>query len=147
VPEAIEVSAKEMSARFLTGDLTRVCMEQIRQIQIPWGAMPEADQQEVIDRVAAVCREAAREAVRLIVGLGRPTVEAEIETVTFKDQIKVILKMSSLQSQRHAIADATGAGVLLVLPDYGAINGGTIPKADPDQPRLDGMGDEPTPPA
>lgn len=125
------------SARFLTGDLIKVCIEQLRQQQVPWGALPEKEQQETIDRVTVVCSKAAREAVKIIAGLGRPAVQAEIESTTFKDGIKVVLTMSKQQADRHAIADATGSGVLLVLPKYDAIAGGAPPKADPDQPRLD----------
>ena len=78
-------------ARFLTGDLVKVCLEQIRQQSIPWGALPEDEQQEVIDRITEVATNAARQAVSLIAALGRPSAHAEIESVTFKDGIKIIL--------------------------------------------------------
>lgn len=125
-----QVTPEITSARFLTGDLIKICVEQIRQQQVPWGALPEKEQQKVIDRVTDVCSKAAREAAKIVAGLGRPTVQAEIESVTFKDGIKIVLTMSKSQAERHAIADAQGDGVLLVLPDYAAIAGGEPPKPD-----------------
>jgi len=136
------VTPEITSARFLTGDLIKVCVAEIRQQQIPWGALPEKEQQKVIDRVTDVCSKASREAVKIIAGLGRPSVQAEIESVTFKDGIKVVLTMSKSQAERHAIADAQGDGVLLVLPDYDAVAGGEPPKPD----RPDTLTLEPTEP-
>lgn len=137
---APEVVTPEISsARFLTGDMIKVCMGEIRQQQVAYSMLPEKEQQKIIDRVTEVCSKAGRQAARIIAGLGRPAVQAEIESVTFKDGIKVVITMSKTQADRHAIADATGNSVLLVLPAYDAIAGGEPPKADPDQPRLDGM--------
>ena len=140
------VTPEISSARFLTGDLIKVCIAEIKQLQIGYTMLPEKEQQKVIDRVTEVCKRASREATKIIAGLGRPSVSAEIESVTFKDGIKVVITMSKSQADRHAIADAQGDTVLLVLPPYDAIAGGEPPKPAPDQGRLlDGVDPNPPP--
>lgn len=74
--------------------------------------------------------------VQIIAGKTRPTAQAEIESVLFKDGVKVVLTFSKSAADRHAIADAAGNSVLLVLPDYESVLGGDAPKADKDQPEL-----------
>jgi hypothetical protein len=133
------VTPQVSSARFLTGDLIKICIGEIRQQQVPFGVLTEKEQQKVIDRVTDVCTRAAKQAATIIASLGRPSTHAEIESVTFKDGIKIVLTMSKIQADRHAIADATGDSVLLVLPSYGEIAGGDPPKPDPDQPELGGI--------
>lgn len=127
---------KGVSEKFLFGDLLKIMMAEIRQISIPWGALPEKEQQKVIDRVTERTEEVVREVVRIIASAARPTVQADVESVMFKDGVKVTLTFSKAAADRHAIADAAGSQVLLVLPNYGAALGGDAPKADKDQPEL-----------
>jgi hypothetical protein len=48
----------------------------------------------------------------------------------------VTLTFSKGAADRHAIADAAGAVVLLLLPRYDEVLGGDVPRADKDQPEL-----------
>lgn len=125
-----------ISERFLFGDLQKMIIGEIKQQQIPWGALPEKEQQKVIDRVTESAEKAVREVVRIIAGKARPIVEADVESVTFKDGVKVTLTFSRSAADRHAIADSAGQMVLLVLPNYDEVLGGEAPKADKDQPAL-----------
>jgi hypothetical protein len=125
-----------ISEKFMLGDLLKAIMSEIRQQSVPWGALPEKDQQKVIDRVTDNTKKCVRECVRIIAAKTRPTVQADIESVLFKDGVKVTLTFSKAAADRHAIADAAGAGVLLILPDYKAVEAGDAPKADKDQPAL-----------
>lgn len=125
-----------ISERFLFGDLQKLLINEIKQQVVPWGALPEAEQQKVINRVKESTENAVREVVNIIAGKTRPTVIASVESVTFKDGIKVQLTFPRSMQDRHAIADAQGADVLLVLPDYESVLGGEGPKADKDQKEL-----------
>lgn len=132
-------TAQELSGRFLWGELTGLVLGEIKRFQIPWGALPEKEQRETIQRIGDRLREVTKQAVDIIVGQNRPTVLAEVESVTFKDGIKIVLTLSKRQADRHAIADATGQGALLVLPMYDELLDGDAPKPEPDQKRLDGL--------
>lgn len=127
---------KAVSEKFLFGDLLKFMVTEIRQLSVPWGALPEKDQQKIIDRMTERTENTVREVVKIISGKARPTVQASIESVLFKDGVKVTLTFPRSQGDRHAIADASGGEVLLVLPDYESVLGGDAPKADKDQPAL-----------
>lgn len=127
---------RTISEKFLFGDLLKFMVGELKQMSIPWGALPEKDQQRIIDRLQERTASTVREVVEIIAGKARPTVQASIESVLFKDGVKVTLTFSKFQVDRHAIADASGGAVLLVLPDYEAALGGDAPKADKDQAEL-----------
>jgi hypothetical protein len=133
---AERAALKSISEKFLYGDLLKIIMDEIRQQSVPWGALPEKEQQKVIDRVTERTEKTVREVVRIIASKTRPTVQADVESVTFKDGVKVTLTFSKAAADRHAIADSAGRNVLLVLPDYESALGGDVPIADKDQPGL-----------
>ncbi len=133
---AEQQALKAVSEKFMFGDLLKVVNEEIRQQVVPWGALPEKEQQKVLDRVSERVERVVRECVQIIASKARPTVMANIESVTFKDGVKVQLTFPKSQADRHAIADAQGNDVLLVLPDYETALGGEGPKAQKDQAEL-----------
>lgn len=130
------VDHKDISERFMFGDLLKAIIFEIKQMQVAWGMMSEKDQQKVLDRLEDRTKEIVMQTVRVIAGKARPTVEADIEQVVFKDGIKVTLIMSKQQAERHAISDAVGGRVLLILPVYDEVLGGDIPLPTPDQADL-----------
>lgn len=130
------VNEKEISERFMYGDLMKVVLAEIKQMQVAWVMLPEKEQQKVLDRLDDRMREIVKQAVRIVAGKSRPTVQADIESVTYKDGIKVVLTMSKQQADRHAISDAVGDMVLMVLPAYAEVLGGDVPVPDPDQADL-----------
>lgn len=131
-----QAALKSISEKFLFGDLQKLIIGELKQLSLPWSTLPEKEQQKVIDRVAERTEKSVREVVHIIAGKARPTVIADNESVLFKDGVKVTLTFSKSAGDRHAIADASGASVLLVLPDYDSVLGGEGPKAEADQPSL-----------
>lgn len=125
-----------ISEKFMLGDLLKFMVGEIKSLSVPWGALPEKDQQKVIDRLTEKTTDTVRECVRVIAAKARPTVEADIESVLFKDGVKVTLTFSKTQGDRHAIVDAAGGAVLLILPDYAAVEAGDGPQAQKDQAEL-----------
>jgi hypothetical protein len=125
-----------ISEKFLFGDLLKMMVNEIRSLSVPFSVLTEAQQQQIIERVRLRTEQSVREVVRIITGKARPVVEAQIESVLFKDGVKVQLTFSRQQGDRHALADAAGDSVLLVLPQYGEVLGGDVPRADKDQPEL-----------
>ena len=126
----------EVSEKFLFGDLQKLIIGEMKLLAAPWDKTPEKEQKKVIDRVKERTEKAVREVVAIIAGKARPTVSADIESVLFKDGVKVTLTFSRAEADRHAIADASGGCVLLVLPDYASALGGEPPKAEKDQREL-----------
>lgn len=130
----------QISEKFLLGDLVKVAVSEIRGMPFAWGVLPEKDQQKIIDRITERFSEAVRQAVKIIAAESRAHLVADVDSVTFKDGIKVTLKVSKASEDRHELADATGQMVLIVLPQVDKFLTGEIPKAEPDQRELLGAG-------
>lgn len=126
----------EISQKFLLGDLIKVAMQEIKGMPFAWGALPEKDQQKVIERITDKFTAAVRQAVMHIAADGWPHLVADVDSVTFKDGIKCQLTVAKQSADRHELADATGTVVLIVLPNIQKHLEGDIPKATPDQPEL-----------
>jgi hypothetical protein len=94
-------------------------------------------QQEVIDRATARCKHLVTEAVRLIASDGRPTLVADVDSVTAKDGIKVVLKIDGHAEGRHELMDSTGSQVLVILGGSDMTGAPPQTQAMPNQRRLD----------
>ncbi len=131
--------AVELSGRFLHGELTTLVVDEFKRMIVGWDAMTQQMQDEKISRTGKRIAEITKETVNILAGMGRPTVLGEVDSATFKGGVKVVVKLSKLQRDRHYIADAQGQAVLLVLPAYDEILNGDMPKGRPDQASLEGM--------
>lgn len=131
-----QVATRLLAAKWLVGDLSKIVVDELKAQQLPWSTLPEESQAKAIARIVESVKTSVRKAVMLIATVNRPSAHAEIESVLFKDGIKVQLTMSKQMADRHAIADAQGRSILLVLPDYEATEGGDAPKAEKNQADL-----------
>lgn len=129
-------SGSAVSRRFLLGDLTKIVMAEIMQLQIPWGALDEKGQEKVINTVTTRVKAAVHKVVDIIVADGKVGVEVILDQIVFKDGLKIVCTGSQLAEHRHALADAAGGRALLVLPDSEKYMKGDAPKAQPDQASL-----------
>lgn len=124
----------ELIAETLLGELLKATVEEIKAAPDVWQKLSERAQQDVIDRMTAKLATLLQRAVELIASDARPTIVADVESVTFKDGIKAVVTCSKANPARHELADAAGCTVLLVIADAGAYLGGTeVVQADPDQ--------------
>lgn len=132
--EANEMIAEET---FL-GDLMRIVIDQVKAIQKPWEQLSESDQETYLNSVRLQCEAAVKKAINIIAAQGMVTIVADVDSVTFKDGIKAVLKVGSHVAGRHDLADAEGKAVLLVVSSAeDLINENELPEAEPDQPVMD----------
>lgn len=129
--DAIAIAKKTM-----LGDMIKFCVDEIKKVPMGWGVLPEAKQKDVIDRLAYECERAVERVVYLIASNDRPHIIASLESVTFKDGVKMALEINKMDANRHELADAQGGNVVIVIPRISDHLVGDRPKAEPDQPRL-----------
>ncbi|WP_422491664.1 DNA translocase FtsK [Endozoicomonas sp. ALE010] len=125
-----------LSASTLLGDLMSLVLDELKAMPDVWQKLPQLQQEEVLFRIKQRCTSAVAQAVRLMASGDRVTLTAAVDTVTFKDGVKAVLKMPGNTPGRHDLADAEGETVLIVIPDTAAYMGGELPEADLDQPTL-----------
>lgn len=136
---AVEKSPRELAREFMLGEVMAAAMRQLRALDKPWLRLPEQKQKDVIDEVRDSVSVAIRQAVEIIATDDRTRFTAQVESVTFKDGVKAVLTMANTMAS-HELADVQGGRVYVVIEDPNRYTQGStaVPKADPDQPALEG---------
>lgn len=124
-------------------------INEIRQLPKPWQQTSEAEQQVVIDRLRRSVENAVRSLVGTIAAARFARIPATIDSVTFKDGVKAVLKLSKGYSGTYELAENTGGPALVVLASHQQfVDGIERIKADADQPDMfqapEGIDDEGT---
>lgn len=132
----------EVAKETMLGDLMKCLIEQIKVCPKSWSQMSQTEQQEALDRMELQVSDAVRQVVRIIMSENTVNVPAKIESVTYKDGCKVVLKaIGPIENTIH-LAEAEGKIVSVIIPDTdGMLNGDGKPEAEPDQRGLE-LGEE-----
>ncbi|EPY03511.1 hypothetical protein [Magnetospirillum fulvum] len=145
--EDVRVILGDMST--LAADVTGHMLDIVKNTPKPWQQMSRVEQQCLIDNLTIRSGALVRGIVRLIAAGGRQVILAEVKTVANKDKaIEATLTMRKDSEHRHALFDAQGLDVLIVVADAGDCFEGSQPEPDApssNQPELDfdGAGVEP----
>lgn len=136
----------------LKGDYVTAICDRFRHAPKTWQEMSEDDQKSFIADLSEHADNLITSAIRAIARQGRTVIEAKLDQVTIKDGIKGVVTMSQHAQDRHALYDAQGLPVLIVVAgsrdDY---SDGDMPQPEPDQRDLldggaedvsEGLGDE-----
>jgi len=126
----------ELVSETLGGDLTGWLTDRIKNLPKTWAEMSEGEQTDIIVSARDAVRSMVSRAVRIIAADGRPVIMAVLDKVVVKDGIRGVLSMSKTDPLRHALVDAQGDPVLLVVADTDRYMGGEMPTADKDEPEL-----------
>lgn len=135
-PEQETQDTIELTTYVMLGSLVGLVIDELKAAPDVWQRLSQGRQDDVIDRVRHRCEQMVRQAVRLIAADGREVITADLEQITAKDEIKAVCKLAKHDQNRHALLDAVGKPVLLVVASHQQFLGGELPKSDPDQPDL-----------
>lgn len=138
--ESSEEVASFEAYELLGRDLLELVMQELKAMPDVWQKLSEDRQADVIDRATRSIKEAARDAINLIVSNGFERVSAQVDGVQIKDDIKATLKVyrHNNASSLDELYQAHGQDILIVLAsaqDFDARMEEIV--ADPDQPELD----------
>ncbi len=133
-----EVTASDIAAATMVGDLLGALVDEIRTMPDVWQKTGEEKQGHIIERLTRRVESAVRAAVHIIAADGKPQIVATLEGVGLKDKIKATLIVAHGGNPLlHELFDSVGETVLIVLPNSKQFGGGKDQvKPDPDQPTL-----------
>lgn len=129
----------QLARETMTGDLRDCILDFLKHDKnpLPWNMQTEDQQADAIHKVTDAVNRAVERAVQIIAADGRQVIEAILDQVTVKDEIKAVCKVSKSNALRHDLMDATGYSVLLVVSDASAFKGERkAAKPDPNQPDM-----------
>lgn len=89
-----------------------------------FNTMDEGKQQEVIDRMRGQVEEEIKNVVAEVAARSFQSVKAKINSVMFKEGVKVVLEIADKTEGAHAVADSVGGAVMLVLANLEEFTGG-----------------------
>lgn len=132
-PDTIEIAAETM-----LGDMMQLVIGEMRALPNVWEKLSQDRQDEVIGRVQKRCADAVRQCVQMIATSGRTAIPGALDSVTVKDGIKAVVKLSMTDPNRHELIDACGRGVIVIVADAAEFAGGADEiKGEPDQREMD----------
>ena len=123
----------EIGETTLLGDLMKTVVEQLKVMPKPWEALSERQQQEFLDRIELQVADAVRQTVRIISSHGMINVPCIVDSVTYKDGCKVVLKAVGNIANTIHLAESSGQPVSVIIPEGQELSEEGKPKAEPDQ--------------
>jgi len=128
----------------LLGDLIKVTVDSLKQMDRPWVNLSEEEQNRIIGNVTHTMRQAVREACVIIDdSVDKIRIRAQVDSITIKDGIKAVLKVDANNDGRHALSDSSGEYVDIIICRIGdLLHEGGAPTADPQQSAMELNGDE-----
>lgn len=140
-PEIALEGTRAIARESLLGDLMHSMLDEVKAIPDVWQKLPQYKQDQVLARIEGRSRTILGRVVEIIAADARPSIPANVESVTVKDGIKAVLAVSRSSPQRHDLVDAQGSAVMIVIADAEPYTGGEKPKSERDQGTLP-LGDE-----
>lgn len=134
--DTVENKGVVIGQRTMLGDLMGLIVNEFRSMSVLWHEMSEDEQDSLIGKIELRCEKAVNECGRIIASQGAPSMLATVESVTFRDGVKAVLKLPA-GSGAHALADRAQQTVLVAIPQSEQNMEGEKPVADPMQKPLD----------
>lgn len=127
----------EVAVNTMTGDIRDFLLDRVKNLGKPWPAMTEDEQRDQITAAKDAAERLVREIAKLIAAEGKKAMVGTVDSITVKDGIKAVIKLSKADECRHELMDAQGQTVMLVVADAEPFTGERGPaEPDPDQGNL-----------
>jgi hypothetical protein len=112
----------------------RIAVEELRQLRTLWPVTPQQSQEEILERLRTLFREAISAGIESILGAGFPTVELSLAALTGKaESVKVVGVIQ--RDKLRDVVDALGTKCVLVLVDPAQYTSGMESFASDDDQR------------
>lgn len=137
-PVSGATAAAALAARTLRGDLRDRLLEFVRRQKQPWSLLNEEQQTGVVGEVTRIAGALVDGAVAIVASRDFPAIVAKVRDCKAAEKgIEAKLVLASHDPFRHALMDAVGSPVQIVLADPAVFYGARgLAAIDPDEPEL-----------
>lgn len=137
VEEKAASPVAEFAAATLTGDIRDAILDWRKAMGKPWAACNEDEQSDEIHRARDIAEQMVQKACTIIASQGKKAMQGTLESVSVKDGIKAVIKLSKTDEQRHNLIDSQGHLISMVFADSEPFKGERAPaEPTPDQGSL-----------
>lgn len=134
-PKDDKPDVKKMVAENMSVALCELFIKLAKGTKKPYAEMNEFEKRSFISDADHAIKTQITRAVDIIVAQKRTVVKCQVDQVVFKDGVKIVLK-AGMTDATHAIADAQGQHVLVVITGVEKFIDGPAPKPEKDQKPL-----------
>jgi hypothetical protein len=128
----------EMTAETVGRNLLQALVQEIKLLPTVWSKIDQSKQNEVIAHLRNRVETNVKMAVHLISAEGRTAVAGDLDQITIKDGVKAVIKFSASAAALHALYEASGKSVLVVVANPAQHTGGMDAiQGDSDQHAMD----------
>jgi hypothetical protein len=106
-----------ISADTMAHDFVAAILQELRQMPDHWSRMNAEKQQQIIERLKEKIRAGTAKAVQIMLRSEFPAVQADLESINWKNGLTGTLKIPKDAVYRHQVCDAVGSAVLIVVAD------------------------------
>lgn len=133
-----EQAEEQFAERFMLGNLVKIATRKLKDLQVPYKVMTEAEQSKILTDIADEIRPIVRQAVQIIKDHGRIQFPAECKQVVFKGATDVQATLAMvIHDGAHSLADYAGRTITVVIDEMDELLAvGDSTRGDPDQPDL-----------
>lgn len=133
-----EQAEEQFAERFMLGNLVKIATRKLKDLQVPYKVMTEAEQSKILTDIAEQIRPTVRKAVQIIKDHGRIQFPAECKQVVFKGATDVQATLAMvIHDGAHSLADYAGRTITVVIDEMDELLAvGDSTRGDPDQPDL-----------
>ena len=129
-----EAETRATLVQCLHGEIRDAILDEIKAAPDVWQKLPQAGQEQVIERVDLRVMGVLSQALDVLIGHEVPVARGHLEQVTVKDGIKAVVTISRTSPDRYALIDAVGAEVRVAVADARVFAGEPgLVTSDPDQ--------------
>lgn len=126
-PKTEEQLVVDLATGTLTGDIRDFLLDRVKTMGKPWAAMTEDEQSDQIHAAKDAAETIVRRACEIIASGGKKAMIGTLESVTVKDGVKAVVKLSKTDEQRHSLIDAQGHAVSVIFADAAPYTGERAP--------------------
>lgn len=107
----------DLAAKTLSGDIRDFLLDRVKVLGKPWAAMSEDEQSDQIHAARDAAERLVQKACEIIASGGKKAMIGTLESITVKDGIKAVVKLSRTDEQRHNLLDTAGHTVSIAFAD------------------------------
>lgn len=109
--------AVDLASTTLTGDIRDFLLDRVKALGKPWAAMSEDEQSDQIHAAKSAAESLVKKACQIIAANGKKALNGKLVKISIKDKIQCQVDFNTDDEQRHALFDARGLSVSIVLAD------------------------------
>lgn len=103
------------SVKTCKSDTRSFLIDRLKDWKKPWEALTESEQRSQIASADAAAETLIRSVAEIIAAEGRTALVGKLDKVAVKDGFQATIKLASKDAHRHALVDAVGLSVLVVV--------------------------------